>query len=92
MHAVVHLNNYDPHPDSIVADDHRVVNPSEAADHRAVQDTLEVEWYPGGGNIHIVDSDVTEVSELANGAVLVRREDQPSPRIPNAELTTVYDE
>lgn len=91
MRIVIHLNDYEPEDDDIVHDRHCVDNPEEAADDRAVLPGVDTEWYPGGGNIHLLDARVTEVSEMMDGTVLVRLGDDEN-RIENAELVTVYSE
>ena len=90
MRAVIHLHDYDPDPEDIVHDQHQVVNPPVAADSRAVIDGVYVEWYPGGGNIHITDDRTQQVADASDRSVLVDMESGVIHRVPNATLAAVY--
>lgn len=91
MRAVIHLNDYDPSDEQIVHRVHCAHNPQSAADDRAVIDGVYVEWYPGGGNIHVTDDRVEEVAEMVDGRVMVVLEDSTPPHhyVENAGLVSV---
>lgn len=90
MRIVIHLGDYDPDDEEIVHHAHCVENPEAAADDRAVLHGFDTEWYPGGGNIHLVDgSQFDEVAELLSGAVQIEAADGGLERIQNASLVSV---
>ena len=90
MRIVIHLNDYDDSPESIEHNAHTVANPPTAGDDRAVIDGVYVEWFPGGGNIHVTDSRITDISELMDGSVNITRDDGEQYTVENAGIVGVY--
>jgi hypothetical protein len=90
VRIVIHLANYDDSPAAIEHEVHSVRNPESAGDDRAVIDGIDVEWYPGGGNVHVVDARIEQVAEMVDGRVLIARADGTERSVPDASLSTVY--
>lgn len=64
------LQQYDP--DELTEEEYHA---DEPCDERAADPPFETEWYAGSGTIHVVDPTVEEVSDLANGNVVVVMDD-----------------
>ena len=90
MRIVIHLDNYDSSPEAIEHEAQSVSNPESAGDDRAVIYGIEVEWYPGGGNIHVIDPRIKGVAEMMDGRVQIERMDGTTRSVRNASLSTVY--
>lgn len=89
MRAIVQLQDYDPE------DPPRMNAEMMPWDDRANLPGIETEWYPGSGNVHIIDDKVVQVADMVSGDVLVeapeRIENERGVRkIENATLVTVY--
>jgi len=90
VRIVIHLSNYDDSAEAIEHEAHSVSNPESAGDDRAVINGIDVEWHPGGGNIHVIDNHIEEVAEMLDGRVLIERGDGTERSVPDASLSTVY--